>query len=240
MPEHGDITRCDLLVFDLDGTLIDSERDLANAVNATLGFLGRGQLPPSAIADFVGDGAALLLRRAMEATGTFEDAQLTQALPFFFDFYRAHNLDFTCCYPGVIAALEGIREANPVLPMAILTNKPHRPSRAICSGLGLTKFFFANYGGDSFPTRKPEPEGMHTLMLEASKLLGRTVTPARTVLVGDSHVDVETARNAGTKVIGCLYGLAPEKLRAAAPDMVIDHPSTWIEAISTVLQSERR
>ncbi|SDF10037.1 HAD hydrolase-like protein [Terriglobus roseus] len=236
MPEEtsGEL-RCDLLVFDLDGTLIDSEQDLAASVNATLAFLGREQLPPHRIAEFIGDGAAMLVRRALEATGGMDEVAFAQAIPFFLDYYRAHNLDFTYVYPGVISELRKIRAAAPSLPMAILTNKPYRPSRVICSGLGLSEFFFANYGGDSFPTKKPDPEGMQALMEEASRMLGRPVSPQRTVLVGDSHVDVATARNAGVLCLGCSYGLAPQKLREAGPDAMVDSPTKWLDALQALL-----
>lgn len=236
MPEETFSTlRCDLLIFDLDGTLIDSEQDLAASVNATLALLGRPTLPIHSIATFIGDGAAMLIRRALEASGGMDEVALAQALPFFLDYYREHNLDFTYAYPGVISELRKIRAAAPELPMAILTNKPFRPSRLICSGLGLSEFFFANYGGDSFPTKKPDTEGIHALMEEASRMLGRTVSPQRTVLVGDSHVDVATARNAGILCLGCGYGLAPEKLREAGPDATVDSPSHWLTALQQLL-----
>lgn len=236
MPEEASSElRCDLLVFDLDGTLIDSEQDLAASVNATLAFLGREQLPPHRIAEFIGDGAAMLVRRALEATGGMDEVAFAQAIPFFLDYYRAHNLDFTYVYPGVISELRKIRAAAPSLPMAILTNKPYRPSRVICSGLGLSEFFFANYGGDSFPSKKPDPEGMQALMEEASRMMGRPVSPQRTVLVGDSHVDVATARNAGVLCLGCSYGLAPEKLREAGPDAMVDSPTKWLTALQALL-----
>ncbi|WP_047487985.1 HAD hydrolase-like protein [Terriglobus sp. TAA 43] len=237
MPENASSElRCDLLVFDLDGTLIDSEQDLAASVNATLAFLGREKLPPHRIAEFIGDGAAMLVRRALEATGGMDEIAFAQAIPFFLDYYRAHDLDFTYVYPGVISELRKIRATAPSLPMAILTNKPYRPSHVICSGLGLSEFFFANYGGDSFPTKKPDPEGMHSLMEEASRMLGRPVSSQRTVLVGDSHVDVATARNAGAFCLGCSYGLAPEKLREAGPDAMVDSPTKWLNALQTLLR----
>ncbi|MEZ2345934.1 HAD family hydrolase [Terriglobus sp. RCC_193] len=237
MPEEASsVLRCDLLVFDLDGTLIDSEQDLAASVNATLAFLGREKLPPHRIAEFIGDGAAMLVRRSLEATGSMDEVALAQAIPFFLDYYRAHNLDFTYAYPGVISELRKIRQAAPALPMAILTNKPYRPSHVICSGLGLSEFFFANYGGDSFPTKKPDPEGMQALMEEASRLLGRQVSPQRTVLVGDSHVDVATARSAGVLCLGCSYGLAPAKLHEAGPDAVVDSPTEWLTALQKLLR----
>ena len=226
---------CDLLVFDLDGTLIDSQRDLSNSVNATLAFLHRPPLHDKRIAEFIGDGATMLVRRALEATGPVDDALLAQAMPFFLDYYRAHNLDFTSVYPGVIAALKRIRETAPSLPMAVLTNKPFRPSRVICDGLGLSPFFFQNYGGDSFPQKKPDPFGMHALMKEATAMLGRQVATDRTVLIGDSHVDAETARNAGTLCLGCSYGLAPERLREAKPDLIVDSPTEWISGIRRLL-----
>lgn len=148
---------CDLLVFDLDGTLIDSQQDLSNSVNATLAYLQRPALHDKRIAEFIGDGAAMLVRRALEATGDASDSVMAEALPFFLDYYRSHNLDFTFAYPGVIAELQRIQQVAPTLPMAILTNKPFRPSRIICDGLGLSPFFFQNYGGDSFPQKKPDP-----------------------------------------------------------------------------------
>jgi phosphoglycolate phosphatase len=227
--------RCDLLVFDLDGTLIDSQQDLSNAVNATLAYVSRPSLLDTQIAEFIGDGAAMLVRRSLEATGGADEAMMAVALPFFLQYYHDHKLDFTYVYPGAIAELKHIQRAVPGLPMAILTNKPFRPSRAICDGLGLSAFFFQNYGGDSFSLKKPNPFGMHALMREAAAMLGREVSAARTVLVGDSHVDVQTARNAGTLCLGCSYGLAPERLREAKPDIIVDSPTEWLGALRRLL-----
>jgi phosphoglycolate phosphatase len=229
---------CDLLVFDLDGTLINSEQDLANSINATLAFLARPTLDDTLIASFVGDGVALLLQRSLQVTlqpGEAIEPLLAAALPFFLDYYRIHKLDFTYVYPGVISELRRIREVEPKLPMAILTNKPYRPSRAICDGLGLSDYFFQNYGGDSFPQKKPDPIGMRALMAEAAALLGRPVASNRVVLVGDSDVDVATARAAGVRCLGCTYGLATERLLAAKPDLSVDSPTEWLTALGQML-----
>ena len=227
--------KCDLLIFDLDGTLIDSQQDLANSVNATLAYLHRPALHNERIAEFIGDGASMLVHRALEATGDVSESLMAEALPFFLAYYRAHNLDFTYVYPGVLAELKRIREIAPILPMAILTNKPFRPSRVICDALGLSPFFFQNYGGDSFPLKKPDPFGMNALIQEAASMLGREVAAARTVLIGDSHVDAETARNAGALCLGCSYGLAPERLRDAKPDHIVDTPTEWISGLQRLL-----
>jgi phosphoglycolate phosphatase len=229
---------CDLLVFDLDGTLINSEQDLANSVNATLAFLARPKLEDLHIASFVGDGAGMLMQRALEATaqpGEQVESLMPEALSFFLSYYREHKLDFTYVYPGVLSALRHIREIAPQLPMAILTNKPYRPSRAICDARGLSPYFFQNYGGDSFPQKKPDPTAMFTLMSEATALAGRNVSASRVVLVGDSHVDVATARAAGVLCLGCTYGLATEKLLAAKPDATVDTPLEWLTALGKML-----
>lgn len=229
---------CDLLVFDLDGTLIDSQQDLANSVNAALAFLSRPQLHDTHIASFVGDGAAMLMKRALEATGvpgSPVESLMPQALSFFLEYYRAHKLDFTYVYPGVLSELRRIRTASPHLPMAILTNKPYRPSREICDGLGLSPYFFQNYGGDSFSQKKPDPTGMQALMQEASGILGYDVSPKRVVLIGDSHVDVDTARAAGVRSLGCTYGLARERLLAAGPDETVDSPTDWLATLRGML-----
>ncbi|MGI4854393.1 MAG: HAD family hydrolase [Janthinobacterium lividum] len=228
-------TPLDLLVFDLDGTLIDSQGDLANAVNAALMELRRPTLENRQIADFIGDGAAMLLHRALEATGGSDKELAAQALDVFLTYYRAHKLDNTYVYPGVLKELQLIREWSPTLPMAVLTNKPVGPSRDICDGLGLSPFFFANYGSDSFATKKPDPLGLQTLMAQASGLLGRTVSATRTVMVGDSHVDVETAHAAGTLSLGCSYGLSPESLLQAGPYRMVSSPTDWLRTLRTML-----
>ncbi len=121
--------------------------------------------------------------------------------------------------------------------MAVLTNKPVNPSRQICEALGLSPFFFQNYGGNSFTTKKPDPEGMLTLMGEADELLRRDgraappVAPEEVVMVGDSDVDVLTARRVGARAVGCLFGLAPHSLEAVPPDHVVQHASEWPEAL---------
>ena len=117
--------------------------------------------------------------------------------------------------------------------MAVLTNKPVNPSREICAHFGLDRYFFQIYGGNSFHTKKPDPSGLRTLMVEASALGGacNPITPGETVMIGDSEVDILTARNCGARAIGCSYGLAPQSLAAAAPDAIVDSAMEWVAAL---------
>jgi phosphoglycolate phosphatase len=225
-----------LLVFDLDGTLIDSRVDLCNSINAMLSHFGKPHLPERMIAGYIGDGASMLVRRALgDPEGDiYDELYVADALDFFLAYYREHKLDFTFVYPGVILALEAIRAAEPKLPMAVLTNKPVNPSREICAHFGLDRFFFQNYGGNSFHTKKPDPHGLLALVQEASALVGRTIPTEDTVMIGDSDVDVLTARNCGARSLGCLFGLAPHALSAAAPDLLVDLPEEWPSMLGIV------
>jgi len=221
-----------LIVFDLDGTLIDSRQDLCNSVNATLLNFGLKPLQDDAIASYIGDGAAMLIRRALTMPGELPGGRLDEgffdeAFRFFLTYYRAHKLDFTLPYPGVMESLEALRtlpDGSP-RPMAVLTNKPVGPAVAICEGLGLSPYFYSIYGGDSFPSKKPDPQGLLALMAEAG------VSAGETLMVGDSDVDVKTARNAGAWTLGCSFGLAPDALHEAAPDIVVDHAGEWAAAL---------
>lgn len=222
-----------LIVFDLDGTLIDSRQDLCNSVNAMLVHLGKPELPEKVIASYIGDGASMLVRRALgDPEGDVHDAEyVNEALEFFLDYYREHKLDFTYVYPGVMESLEAIRTAWPETLMAVLTNKPVNPSRAICDHFGLTPFFFQNYGGNSFHTKKPDPHGLKTLMAEASAIAGLAIASGETLMIGDSDVDVLTARNCGAQSIGCTFGLAPHSLEAAEPDHLAAAPVDWLRIL---------
>jgi phosphoglycolate phosphatase len=227
-----------LLVFDLDGTLIDSSLDLCNSVNAALVHVGKPSLPNPLIASYIGDGAAMLVRRALGDPGDLDalhphkdDALFRRTFDFFLTYYRAHKLDNTRCYAGVLSALTEIRTRHPQLPMAVLTNKPVNPSRDICRALDLEPFFFQNYGGNSFDTKKPDPAGLLTLIEEASALVAAPITPQDTVLIGDSDVDALTAQRCGTQFVGCTFGLAPAALAAAEPERTVDHPSEWPTAL---------
>jgi len=222
-----------LLVFDLDGTLIDSGLDLCNSVNATLAHFGKPELPEAVIASYIGDGASLLVRRAFgDPEGDVHDEEyVTEALTFFLDYYRAHKFDNTYLYPGVLESLEAIRAANPGILMAVLTNKPVNPSRDICAHFGLARFFFQNYGGNSFHTKKPDPHGLQTLIAEAGAIAGRSITPAETIMIGDTDTDVLTARNSGARSIGCTFGLKPHSLVDAPPDHLAHTPIDWLQIL---------
>jgi phosphoglycolate phosphatase len=173
------------LVFDLDGTLIDSKLDLALSVNAAIEHMGRAPLAHDTIYGYVGDGAPLLLRRALGESVT--DAEVEAGLAFFLSYYRAHMLDNTVTYPGVREGLELLRHHA----MAVLTNKPVRFSQRILDGLGLAAYFQCVYGGNSFQTKKPDPLGANAVLREL-----RTA-PVEAMMVGDSDVNMRTARNAG-------------------------------------------
>jgi phosphoglycolate phosphatase len=207
-----------LLIFDLDGTLIDSRQDLANSVNAMLRHYQRPELPPDVIASYIGNGAPMLVRRSL---GDPDDENFVQdALLYFMAWYREHKLDHTYVYEGIRESLHAIRASRNGLPvkMAVLSNKPVGPSRAIVEALGLGQYFFQVYGGNSFHTKKPDPAGVEALLEEAE------AQPEETVLIGDSDVDVITARNAGIFSLGVTYGLAPHTLEDAPPDVLIDKP----------------
>lgn len=222
-----------LIVFDLDGTLIDSRQDLCNSVNAMLAHLGKPELPHDVIAGHIGDGASMLVRRALgDPEGdAHDDEYVSDALTYFLDYYRAHKLDFTYVYPGVMESLAAIRAARPETLMAVLTNKPVNPSRDICDHFGLSPYFFQNYGGNSFHTKKPDPHGLLTLMAEASAIAGAAITAKETMMVGDTEVDVLTARAVGAASLGCSFGLAPHRLEAAKPDFLADSAREWIEVL---------
>lgn len=229
-----------LLVFDLDGTMVDSQKDLANSINATLNHYGKPELPLATISTYIGDGASTLVRRALAHAHVIasepdphDDALIQQAVDWFIAYYKVHKLDFTTIYPGVLESLEQIRQRHPNLPMAVLTNKPVHPSRAICAHFGLDRFFFRNYGGNSFATKKPDPQGLVWLIQEASALRPsqQPIAASDAVMIGDSHVDIETARACGARSLGCFYGLSPETLAAAHPDLTVQHAAAWPQAL---------
>jgi phosphoglycolate phosphatase len=222
-----------LIVFDLDGTLIDSRIDLCNSVNATLTHLGKPELPEAVIASYIGDGVSMLVRRSLgDPEGDSHDEQyVTEAIKFFLNYYRIHKLDYTYVYPGVLESLEVIHTTHPEILMAILTNKPVNPSRDICAHFSLSRFFFQNYGGNSFHTKKPDPHGLQTLITEASAIAGLTITPAKTIMIGDTDTDILTARNCGASSIGCTFGLKPHSLADAPPDHLAHTPTDWLRIL---------
>ncbi len=213
----------ELLIFDLDGTLIDSRLDLVHSVNAMLRHLNRPELPEGVIASYVGDGAPMLVRRALGDPK--DEAFLQQGLDYFLSYYREHKLDHTRVYEGIPEALRTIRDSANGRPrtMAVLSNKPVNPSRAIVEALGLGEFFVSVYGGNSFPTKKPDPQGVLTILKEANS------KPEHALMVGDSSIDVATGRNAGLRTCGVTYGFAPHTLIEAPPDVVVDRPEELAE-----------
>jgi phosphoglycolate phosphatase len=206
-----------LIIFDLDGTLIDSRLDLVHSVNATLRHFKRPELPAEVIASYVGDGAPVLIRRALGDPK--DEASVKTAVEYFLAYYRVHKLDHTHLYHGIPETLAAVRNSNGGRrQMAVLSNKPVHPSRAIVEALRLAEFFVHVYGGNSFPTKKPDPLGVRTL-------LDQTRTRSEEALiVGDSSVDVITGRNAGIWTCGVTYGFAPHTLCEAPPDVVVDTP----------------
>jgi phosphoglycolate phosphatase len=208
------------LIFDLDGTLIDSKDDLVSSVNAMLAWKGRTPLPAGVVASYVGSGAPMLVKRALP--GVTEE-ELAGALQYFLDYYREHMLDATTLYPGVREALDQLHSER--VPMAVLTNKPVRFSVRLVAGLGLSEHFFQIYGGNSFEEKKPHPIGIERLVAESG------ADRAHTVMVGDSAIDVLTARAASVKACGVTWGFQPETFGQAPPDFMVDDMRALAEKV---------
>jgi phosphoglycolate phosphatase len=204
------------VVFDLDGTLIDSKRDLADAANALIGELGGRQLAEDQIANMIGEGAALLVRRALRAAGL--NPGLHGALQRFLELYDERLLAHTVPYEGIAAALAALA---PRVQMAVLTNKPTRATEGILAGLGLRGRFRDVIGGDTPFGRKPDPRGLQELMSRAK------ATAETTWLVGDSRVDLETARRAGVRICLARYGFGFrfDPLDLDGSELIVDSPS---------------
>jgi phosphoglycolate phosphatase len=184
-----------LVVFDLDGTLVDSSVDLANAVNALLGDLGAAPISTADVTAMVGEGAAVLVRRALSARGL--DPATPGALDRFLAHYDPHLLDNTKPYPGIVETLEALSRH---VALAVLTNKPAHATQLMLTGLGLRRYFRDVIGGDTSWGRKPAPAGLLHLCE------GAGVDPAEALVIGDSAVDLATARNAGTRICLARYG----------------------------------
>jgi phosphoglycolate phosphatase len=208
------------LLFDLDGTLIDSKRDLVQSVNATLRGMGRAELPEDLVASYVGSGAPILISRALG--GAASAAEQQSALKFFLAHYDQHKLDFTREYPGVRETLEKLRD----VPMAVLTNKPVNVSVRILEGLGLAGFFRAIYGGNSFATKKPDPLGANTILSEMG------IAAAQGAMVGDSEVDVQTARNAGMISAIVNFGFGTHDRGMYPADIYLDRMEELLPLVS--------
>jgi len=197
-------------LFDLDGTLIDSKLDLVNSVNFMLREMQRDVLPLGTVASYIGHGAPRLVADALGPDSAEADRKL--GLEIFLAHYDEHNLDATRAYPGVVEGLEALQDR----PMAVLTNKPVKMSVEILDALGLRKYFRAVYGGDSFEKKKPDPAGAQAIL----KTLG--AEPREAAMVGDSDVDIKTARNAGMLAVAVNYGFGQHDRQAQPADLYVD------------------
>jgi phosphoglycolate phosphatase len=216
------------LLFDLDGTLIDSKQDLVLSVNATLRAIGREELPEDRVASYVGSGAPVLISRALGGSPDAEELQ--RALKHFLSHYEEHKLDHTRAYPGVREALVQLNG----MPMAVLTNKPANISVRILEGLGLASLFKVIYGGNSFPTKKPDPHGANKALQD----LG--VAASESVMVGDSEVDVQTARNAGMISAIVNFGFGMHDREKYPADVYLDRMEDLVPLVTTASRVQVR
>jgi phosphoglycolate phosphatase len=208
------------VVFDLDGTLVDSRLDLAAAVNVTRERMALPPLPVDAVAAMVGEGARTLLHRALPDSVAGEAFETALAL--FLDLYYERCLDATPAYPGIPELLAAL---SPRLPLAVLTNKPERHSRRILDGLGLAAHVGLLIGGDTLPARKPDPAGLLHIAAHWN------TTPERLLLVGDSDVDVATARAAGTQLALVAWGFGSLDRSAVSVCWQVESPGVLLAGL---------
>jgi phosphoglycolate phosphatase len=209
------------LVFDLDGTLIDSKLDLIHSVNATLTEMSRAKLSDEVISSYIGHGAPMLMSRALGGVATEEE--LARGLKYFLAYYEEHKLDNTCLYPGVTDTLAQLGREE--IAMAVLTNKPAKISVRILEELGLAKYFQAIYGGNSFETKKPDPLGAKTILSEFRVKAGDAM------MVGDSEVDIQTARNANMIAAAVNFGFGIHDRAQHPADIYLDRMSDLLQIV---------
>jgi phosphoglycolate phosphatase len=214
----------DAVCFDLDGTLIDSVKDIAAAANCVRRSHNLSDLPVETISSYVGDGVRTLLEKSL---GRSEQEVLDQGIEIWWDHYRKHCLDETVLYSGILEMLVELQKEGILL--GVVTNKPHAASEIILEGLKIRDWFGVVVGADTTPKRKPEPEPL----LFAAKTLG--VDPARTLMVGDGPHDIICAQRAGSSSCGVLWGLnSAHIIQTNNPTYTFSHPSEitqWLKSV---------
>lgn len=214
------------IVFDLDGTLVDTGPDLAAALNHALATLGRAPLPQADVQDMVGSGALRLIERGLAATGEEARALALAMMPVFLDYYAANIADHSQPYPGVVSAMDALAAAGCTL--AICTNKTERLARLLIDKLGWTARFAAILGGDSLPVRKPDPEHLLATIRAAGG------DPADAAFVGDTHFDVNAGLAAGVPTIVVGFGFSTEPVESLGAAAVIHHYDALIAALAAL------
>lgn len=210
-----------LIIFDLDGTLIDSKKDIAYAVNETLKRMELTPIPEEEVYGYVGNGVRPLIEQTMKNNGM--EADLSTAIDHFRELYIKHLLDTTIMFDGVPEVLEHFRTDK---KMAVASNKPYRYVEKILDGLGMTGYFSSVKGGDNVEIKKPAPEMLNTILEETG------IDRDNCVFVGDSGVDIRTGKNAGVRTVGVTYGFRPmEEIMENEPDILVDTPLMLKEVI---------
>ena len=212
------------LIFDLDGTLIDSKLDLIHSVNATLTEMGREKLSDEVISSYIGHGAPMLMSRALG--GVAKEDELARGLGYFLEYYEEHKLDNTFLYPGVTETLAKLSQQK--IAMAVLTNKPVKISVRILEALDIAKYFHAIYGGNSFETKKPDPLGAKAILREF-----KVKNAGDSMMIGDSEVDIQTARNADMIATAVNYGFGIHNREQHPADIYLDRMSDLLGVIDT-------
>ena len=210
------------LIFDLDGTLIDSKLDLIHSVNATLTEMGREKLSDEVISSYIGHGAPMLMSRALG--GVAKEDELARGLGYFLEYYEEHKLDNTWLYPGVTETLAKLSQQK--IAMAVLTNKPVKISVRILEALDIAKYFQAIYGGNSFETKKPDPLGAKAILREF-----KVKNAGDSMMIGDSEVDIQTARNADMIATAVNYGFGIHNREQHPADIYLDRMSDLLDVI---------
>lgn len=205
------------VLFDLDGTLIDSAPDLHVAANKLLAEQKRRPVSLAELTDMIGDGVPKLVERAFEATGeAIPEGGLDALAKRYLEFYEPHCADLTVAFPGTIDCLKQLREDG--YPLAVCTNKPYAATLEILAGLGLAEFFQVVIGGDTLPgIKKPDPRHLQAALEELD------VSEAQAVMIGDNANDVNAAKGAGIPVIVCRFGYTKGPAENLQGDLIIDH-----------------
>lgn len=211
----------DLVIFDFDGTLVDSKRDIAFAVNEMLSRMSLTQMTAETIYGYVGNGVRPLIESTLETSGRKDE--IGTAIKHFQEIYIAHLLDTTVLFDGVSEMLNSLHGRR---KMAVASNKPYRYVKKIIDGLEISHFFYSVKGGDSVEVKKPAPEMLNIIMDETSSEKGSTV------FIGDSGVDIKTGKNADIKTIGVTYGYrSRDEIIESKPDLVVESVEQLKEVI---------